>query len=85
MEWPRDWTRGRTISFFFRKSVIFFAKRTVFLYNNKSCRCGEIGRHDRLKIYCRKKRVGSSPTTGTKGYPAMLVKSMAFFLTTIDG
>lgn len=55
------------------------------MYNNKSCRCGEIGRHDRLKIYCRKKRVGSSPTTGTKGYSAMLVKSMAFFLTTGAG
>ena len=33
---------------------------------NTVCRCGGIGSHGGLKIPCLKRRVGSSPTSGTK-------------------
>jgi hypothetical protein len=37
----------------------------ILLINGKICRCGGIGRHDRLKICFSSESVGSSPTIGT--------------------
>ena len=37
----------------------------ILFINGKICRCGGIGRHDRLKICFSLESVGSTPTVGT--------------------